>query len=271
MTGTAGQLMVFRRSTRRLFRSGAVAWVASALLTFVGEIGAARADNSPSAIVSACAQGAPPSALAGPGPTVGPLGKGGNAIEVDRDKQVFSHVNWAMNLLRTRNYDRALEEFEQAIKLDPRSSVALFGRAQVYLHTQKYDLAIKDADLAIELFPANAAAYLVRGVAYARKQDYGRAIESLDQAIKLDPVCSVGFLHRADAYGGKSDYAPAVADFDRAIELTPTSANVVNILTARGLNYAFKGDYDRAIADSIARSSSTRHPQTSSAFWQGEA
>ena len=50
-----------------------------------------------------------------------------------------------------------------------------------------HDRAIQDYDQAIQLDPKNAASYLKRGDAYESKGDHDRAIQDYDQAIQLDP------------------------------------------------------------------------------------
>jgi tetratricopeptide (TPR) repeat protein len=232
-----------------VLRSGVATYVASALLTFASEIGVARAQNPPSGIVSACSQTPPPpSALSSPGRKVGPLIPGGPSFEVDLDKPVLSHIRRGMNFLRAGDHDRALEEFDQAIKLDARSSMAFLGRAQVHSEKRKHDLAIRDADQAIKLFPSNAAAYLALGTAYINKYDHRRAIESLDQAIKLDPTCSFSFMNRGEAYELKGDHDRAIADFNRVIDFDPPPADASR-LVSRGYAYLMTREYEKAMVD----------------------
>jgi tetratricopeptide (TPR) repeat protein len=56
-------------------------------------------------------------------------------------------------------------------------------------HTTKgdYDRAIQDFDQSIKLNPTYARSFNNRGVAYLRKGEYDLAIKALDEAIKLNP------------------------------------------------------------------------------------
>ena len=52
--------------------------------------------------------------------------------------------------------------------------------------------------------------------------------------------------NRGLAYADKEDYDRAIADYDKALELDPKDATAYN---NRGFTYDKKGDYDKAIAD----------------------
>ena len=68
----------------------------------------------------------------------------------------------------------------------PPSTIA----ALAYADKQEYDRAIADYDEAIRLNPEVATAFNNRGNAYADKHLYDRAIADYDEAIRLNPrVC----------------------------------------------------------------------------------
>ena len=49
--------------------------------------------------------------------------------------------------------DRAVADFDQAIKLDPKYVAALYNRGNVFFVKKDFDRAIADYDLAIKLEP----------------------------------------------------------------------------------------------------------------------
>ena len=88
-------------------------------------------------------------------------------------------------------YDRAIAEYDQAIKLKPFYANAYNYRGVAYMGKGLYDRAIEDYDTAIRLRPdyakayrnrGNAKFYLGRFVAAARDYD-----QSLDQSLNIDP------------------------------------------------------------------------------------
>ena len=64
---------------------------------------------------------------------------------------------------------------------------AFYKRGNAYNEKGDYEQAIQDYDQAIRLNPGHATAFSNRGVAYANKKDYDRAIQDYDQAIRLNP------------------------------------------------------------------------------------
>ena len=95
---------------------------------------------------------------------------------------------------------------------------AFHNRGIAYRFKGDYDRAIQDYSQAIKLNGKLAAAFSNRGVAYDKKGDYDRAIADFDQAIKLKPAAEVHF-NRGNAYLGKSQYAQAIDDYNAALKL----------------------------------------------------
>ena len=95
------------------------------------------------------------------------------------------------------------------------------NRGIAYRLKGEYDRAIQDYSQAIKLNAKFAAAYNNRGVVYDRKGEYDRAIADYDQAIRIDPGYANAFNARGFALREKGDLDRAIADFDRAISLNP--------------------------------------------------
>jgi tetratricopeptide (TPR) repeat protein len=77
---------------------------------------------------------------------------------------------------RRGDYDNAIADFTEAIRLDPNLAAAYFNRGLAYAHKEDYDRVIADYNAALQIDPNAAAAYNNRGLAYAHKEDYDRAI-----------------------------------------------------------------------------------------------
>src|SRR6185436_14216643 len=93
-------------------------------------------------------------------------------------------------------------------------------RGEDFSSVHDYDRAIAEYNTAIRLKPDYAEAYNDRGFAYYLRGDAERAIADYTRAIALRPnyakaYNSRGVVYMAHGYGG----AKAVADFDRAIAL----------------------------------------------------
>jgi len=119
------------------------------------------------------------------------------------------------------DYDKAIAEYTQAIKLVPNYVIVYNERALAYGNKGDYDKAIADLNEAIRLDPNYAVAYNNRAYAYNGKGDYDKAIADANQAIKLEPNFANAYRHRGYAYMMKGNFAQARADTNKALQLNP--------------------------------------------------
>ena len=90
-----------------------------------------------------------------------------------------------------RDYDRAFEDCNTAIRLDPNLPEAYNNRGIVYKLKGEIEPAIKDYNTAIELDPSFAYAYYNRGIVYYEREEYDLAIIDYSKAIELRPTLSI--------------------------------------------------------------------------------
>ena len=165
-------------------------------------------------------------------------------------------------------------------------------RGVAYSRKRDYDRAIQDFNAAVRLDPNQGRAYSNRGFAYNQKGDYDHAISDLSRAILLEPDIATTYSDRAHAYSVRGDKERARADLQKALELNPNEPNARALLVKidsgddlpkctvsppdasalsacgriiadvnasaemrsrafafRGIGHANKGDFDRAVAD----------------------
>ena len=91
-----------------------------------------------------------------------------------------------------RDYDRAIADFDQAIKLNPNHDLAFYNRGLAFRDKGEIDRAVADFGQAIRLDPKNALAFNNRGLVLRNKGEVDRAIADFDQAIKLDRAAGAG-------------------------------------------------------------------------------
>jgi len=132
-----------------------------------------------------------------------------------------------------------------------------FNRGMTFMDQREFDKAIQEFTNVIRLEPNNWMAYSARGLAYRDKNnpDLDRAIADLTQALRLSPSKSneeslaIAYDKRALVYFNNENFE-AIADYTEAIRLDPEN-KVTNEIkyNNRGLAYYYKGDLARAIAD----------------------
>jgi tetratricopeptide (TPR) repeat protein len=122
--------------------------------------------------------------------------------------------------LRQAEGQIAIDDYDEAIRINPKDAVAYFNRGTTYHSLNKKKRAIEDYDQAIRLNPEYADAYHNRGTTYRVLGQFRRAIEDYDQAIHLNPRDAVAYNNRGNAYKLQGKKAEAIADFEKLITLT---------------------------------------------------
>jgi tetratricopeptide (TPR) repeat protein len=120
--------------------------------------------------------------------------------------------------------DHAVQDFSRAIQLKPNFDKAFYDRGNAYINMDDFDLAIRDLDEAIRLKPTDAHALNNRGTAYTRKGDYVRAIQDYTAAIRLNSNYTAAYGSRGYAYFLQSNLPAAIADFLHTVSAEPSSS-----------------------------------------------
>ena len=144
------------------------------------------------------------------------------------------------------DYEKAIENYNIAIVLNPVFSEAYFNRALSYYQLKNYEKTIADYKKAIDLDPKNPIIYNNLGDAYYRLQDYSSAVKYYDKAISLNPNYLKAYYNRALSYASLEDYDKAVVDFSKVIELKPDFAEAYHL---RGLAEEYNGSLEEAMKD----------------------
>jgi len=164
-------------------------------------------------------------------------------------EEVYEHLNRSEKYYDEGNYDMAIEESTEYIRLrlltkgskySDNEDTLIIGsprrlRGKAYLRKGKFDQAIADFTHIIELchtlgdniYPGEAV-YKDRGIAYRGKGDYDMAIAEFDALIQngcmIDVRESEVYRERGITYWKKGNYDRAIADFETALQLEPKDA-----------------------------------------------
>jgi tetratricopeptide (TPR) repeat protein len=98
---------------------------------------------------------------------------------------------------KSRNdYAKAIADFSQAIKLNPKYVPAYINRGLIWETIHEYEKTIADFNEAIKLEPKYAAAYNNRGTVWHEKGEYDKAIADYSEAIRLNPKYEGAYSNR---------------------------------------------------------------------------
>jgi len=147
---------------------------------------------------------------------------------------------------RLGEYQYAIQDYNQAIQINPRYLQAYNNRGLSYENLGEYQRAIQDFSQVIQINPQFAEGYSNRGIAYADLGEYERAIQDYSQAIQINPKFVWFYYNRGNAYDDLGEHQRAIQDYDQAIQITPQFLEAYN---NRGVAYGNLGDHQRAIQD----------------------
>jgi tetratricopeptide (TPR) repeat protein len=149
-------------------------------------------------------------------------------------------------LYRQHEYDKAIEKYNEAIRLNPRSAEAYAFRGEVYLAKRDPEKAHQDSDQAIAIDNRLAVAYAFRGKASVDLGDFEAGFKDFETALQLDKNLALGYTYRGVARALKEQYDPALDDGNKAVTLEPKLAF---FYTNRSFIRHLRGEEDQAIAD----------------------
>ena len=138
------------------------------------------------------------------------------------------------------DFDRAIADFSEAIRLDPEGPFGYGQRGLTYFQKRDFDHAIADLSKFIALNPGRqylADAYIARATAYAAnasnssaKDRFDPEIADLTKAIALRPDQALLFKTRGSAYELKGERALAIADYRAVLRIEPADQDAKDAL-----------------------------------------
>jgi len=115
-----------------------------------------------------------------------------------------------------KDYEGAIKDYTNAIKLDKNLRDAYFNRGVCELGLQDFKSAKKDLDKTIELDPSFVKAYYSRATVFVSQQQYTEALPDLDKTIELDPKTPNALTLRGQIRAQTGNKTGACEDFNKA-------------------------------------------------------
>lgn len=122
---------------------------------------------------------------------------------------------------KQENYPAALNDYNQAIALNPRGYATLSNRGAVYLRLGQRNLALADFNQAIKLNPMNSQAFNNRGSLLLESGQIELAVQDFTRSLKLQPYQIPALVNRANCYKQLGEEKKAQEDLNRALQINP--------------------------------------------------
>ncbi len=118
----------------------------------------------------------------------------------------------------------ALADYDQVLSLDPGMREALVNRAVLHLRAGRPEAALGDAREATTRHTEDAVAWVALAQALAATGDRKGAIQADTTAIEKGPRLMEAWANRGAHRAAEGDHVAAIADFDQAIALHPSTS-----------------------------------------------
>jgi tetratricopeptide (TPR) repeat protein len=141
---------------------------------------------------------------------------------VDQDPEYYHAYIQLGILFSIKKNPLAIDYFNNAIKLNPKSTEARYGLGMFYQNTEDYEKAVIVYDSILRINPKYKNAHYNLGyIKLVYLKSYSQAIENFTNAILCDPKYAEAYYNRGYCYELSGDVANAKADYNKALELRP--------------------------------------------------
>lgn len=146
------------------------------------------------------------------------------AISIDKYMSGAYAQRAIIKVLYDADYDSALADMNEALRLDPKEVSYYFNRARIKYHQDDLQGAMDDYDYILQLEPGNTMTHYNRGLLRMQVGERNKAITDFTEVIKAEPDNYFAIYNRALLYDMIGSYSKAVADFDVVLEQYPDFA-----------------------------------------------
>ena len=167
----------------------------------------------------------------------------------------LKHAAEGERLYELMQYEDAIKEYSEAVKVQPSFSAAYLGIGRCLAETGRFDEALKQYKTALDLDPKNDEIMCEIARAYIQKGLGDEGLLMLDKAEERNEDNPKIFLYRGIYYYQIMQYEPAVNEFMKAVKEDPKSPEPYIQLSLLSMNAAIPSYQDKEKAVEYAKKS----------------
>jgi protein O-mannosyl-transferase len=165
-----------------------------------------------------------------------------HAIKTNPSARAYD--NRARLLSSEKNYPKAIEYYNEAIKINAADAEGYTNRGNIYFNTNKQDLAYKDYKKALSISPDYYSALDNLGALLAMRGQYDSALINLNHALTVKSDYKPAYRNRGLTYLELKRYEEAIKDFEKFLQYEPGNADIYNTI---GVCYRLTGKYQESL------------------------
>lgn len=130
----------------------------------------------------------------------------------DKEYVGFSYASRAAAYNHLEQYDKALADYNAAVKAEPENAGRFYQRGEFHYGRKQYDLSDKDFKKCIRMKPGEPMGYVAMGRNAKMQGHHEEAVKLYNKAIELQDDYSVAYAFRAESYIALGRFEEAAAD-----------------------------------------------------------
>ena len=156
--------------------------------------------------------------------------------------------------------NQALNDFTNAIKINPHYTDAYLQCADLFLKTDKLDLAFSNIFIALKLEKEYFLSYFYAGLAFLQKDEFEKALKCINIAIEINPRYAYLYSNRGLVYESLGKTNLAIKDFEKFIQYE-NDAFIFNKLAWLFITEPKFKNREKALSFAIKASQQNRAPE----------
>jgi tetratricopeptide (TPR) repeat protein len=154
------------------------------------------------------------------------VSSGGNLDEFSREKAV-AYYNKGCLLDDQQKYEKALVEYEKALKIRPTFYQALVNKASALERLARYQEALKSINEGLRINPQNEIGWDVSARIQLAIKNYHQVINDSNRCLKIVPSLNC-FLRKGNAFEKLKLYKEARQAYSRGLKFHPANSDLLS-------------------------------------------
>jgi tetratricopeptide (TPR) repeat protein len=177
-------------------------------------------------------------------------------VKEDPNNYLVLQIN-GDQLIKKREYPEALDAYGRALSAKPDAPGLHFDVGNVYWRMSEFDKAREELEKELVLNPFHAIANYELGDIYVKSGDPSKAIPFLERALRTDPTLVEAHRSMGNAFSLQKDYARAIKEFALVAEQNASDNSIHALLatTYRRIGQLTKADEETKIYERLTRAS----------------
>lgn len=143
-------------------------------------------------------------------------------------------------------YENSIKIFTNLINQKIKLPIIFYNRANIYMKLKSYDDALSDIEICLSLNSKNDQALNIKGLILARLKKHEESLKYFNEAIEYNNKKPHYYLNKGNALGRLSKFNDAICEFNKSIKI---SSNYYKAYYSRALAKEELGLFDESIKD----------------------